>query len=884
MFRRSSLIAATIGALLLGATTRADEVADFLERLGLTQLLAVHLEEQLEEAEGEQRALIVARLADLYAELLETVSEPSARARLEARGRALVSSLPDADAGALRLALLRGTYRTAEAIAENHRLRRNGPEDVARATDALTEIIPKLNQLRGHLETNIELMERRLSRASGYEASSVFADVEKARALYDEATFYYAWALYYQSWLNDRRDNALVAIRAFSELMGLDSFNPDPNEVSVDLRSVEPIARSILGIALCKSLTSSSATAINWLALLEHENTFEPIREEAPVWRMAIWLEHDEFSRVLDELDRYLRGHEQVPLSWLRLVAVHALERGRRDRQANGLVRYAITELAARDALDQVLDLAQRYGTEALGEEGFALLYVRGVMTYSEAREEHGDGDGPTSDSALLEQYDRAAAELEAALAEDDAAGYPDAAAACRRMIGYCRYFQGQFLAARDAFAQAAAQLQPDDEAAEALWMAIVSLDKVASRDRSGSLGRELEALMDRFLREYPSSEYAPRIQLKQALATRRASDEVVDTLLEIPENSEVFPAARRRAAQVLYRLFREASGAAKKGYARRFIDVALPRTMEDMRRLEIDDDVAADELVTRCRMLLEVALADGVMRVAAARQAFTWLEELRDEHGADLSPFEDELGYRRLLERLYANDVDGAVALADELWERDASSIWARLGARAMFNHAHRRWLDVGDDAEIDLGTLRLIDRYGGRILRETAGDPVALASPAVLAYHATVAEADRLIWQRTGDEERGRAALTLYERLLRDRPANARFLRATARLSEALGKPEQALECWRTLLAGSDVRSDVWFEAKFHQVKVLIDLGRLRRAREVLEQHVMLNPDYGPDPWGPRLKGLEQRLIEDEPAASGADDTAPAGEEGGP
>ena len=56
-----------------------------------------------------------------------------------------------------------------------------------------------------------------------------FTEVEQSRALYDECTFYNAWALYYQSWLHERRDNAKVAIRLFSELLELDSFNPDAN-------------------------------------------------------------------------------------------------------------------------------------------------------------------------------------------------------------------------------------------------------------------------------------------------------------------------------------------------------------------------------------------------------------------------------------------------------------------------------------------------------------------------------------------------------------------------------------------------------------------------------------------------------------------------------
>jgi len=879
--RLRRLILLTISVLLFAAAAaplRADDVGAYLERLGLRRLLAVHLEEQLESARGEARDAIVRQLADLYAELLLKVQDPDERALLEQRGRTLVSSLPDQDAGALRLALLRGSYRTAKQIAENHRLRLSSPAEIERAQALLTDIIPRFNQLMGFLDGGIELLERQLARAGGADSAALFTRIEEARALRDECAFYYAWAMYYQSWLNQRRDNALIAIRAFSELLDVDAYNPDLNEVSVDLRSLEPIARSILGVALCKSLTSTSASASNWIDLLEHENTYKPLREEAPIWRIVIWLEHDEFDRARDELARCIDSQREVPAPWLRLIAAQALERGGRDRNATALIRYAVTELASREALDQVLDLAKRYGTDALGEQGFALRYVRGVMTYSEARGIHG-GDGPATDSSIVETFGRAAADLEAALAEPDAGNYTDASAACRRLIGYCRYFQGRYLEARNAFTQAAEALRHDADAAEAMWMAIVSLDKVVEARGSEALAAELDDLMSRFIRRFPSSEYAPKVMLKQALAVTGASEEAVQTLLDIPENSEVYLVARRRAAQVLYQLFRDARGERREGYARRFIDIALPVNTQDMARLGAPGAPPADELVTRCRMLLEVALGEGVARVAAARQAFAWLDELAAAHDADLAQWRDELDYRRVQERLLGGDIAEARALADALWDRAEDSIWSRLASRALFNFAHRQWREAATPAEVDRELLRLIDRYGLRILLETAGDADALKDPAVLSYHATVAEAERLLWEQTHDEQRGRAALSLFEKLLEARPSNARFLQSAAALSQALGKPEQALDCCRRLLAGSEVRSELWFEAKFRQIDILIGLRQFDRAREVLDQHTLLNPDYGPDPWGARLKGLQRKLVDAEAAAGKAGDAAEDG-----
>jgi len=54
---------------------QADEVADYLERLGMQELLAVHLEEQLETMASVDREPVVLQLAHLYAEMLAKVGE-----------------------------------------------------------------------------------------------------------------------------------------------------------------------------------------------------------------------------------------------------------------------------------------------------------------------------------------------------------------------------------------------------------------------------------------------------------------------------------------------------------------------------------------------------------------------------------------------------------------------------------------------------------------------------------------------------------------------------------------------------------------------------------------------------------------------------------------
>src|SRR5690606_24724 len=102
-------------------------------------------------------------------------------------------------------------------------------------------------------------------------------------------------------------------------------------------------------------------------------------------WKIAVYLEHHNFQRVRELMQQHQQSTgDAPPTAWLRLVAAHALEAQGTQRGAAELARDAVTQLAARGELQQVFDLAMRYGTQALGETGFALRYVQGVIEYQQ--------------------------------------------------------------------------------------------------------------------------------------------------------------------------------------------------------------------------------------------------------------------------------------------------------------------------------------------------------------------------------------------------------------------------------------------------------------------------------------------------------------------
>jgi tetratricopeptide (TPR) repeat protein len=602
---------------------------------------------------------------------------------------------------------------------------------------------------------------------------------------------------------------------------------------------------------------------VAWLSLLTHPTTYEPLRTQVPVWEIVIYLEHHEYRDVIEVLENARASQHDVPLPWLRLIAAHTLEEKKSDRFADELSRACVTELAARGELQQVLDLAQRFGIEALGDAGgagFAFKYVQGVIKYQQARTSH-NSEEPTLDAEIGAMYGGAAAALKAAAAEPDAPKYPVPAASCLRLIAWCSFFRGNFLDATAEFEEASSALSGND-AAEALWMAVVSLDKVVEAGRSIEAREQLNGLIDRFLALYPDHPNAARLMVKRSFRIEEASPETVNDLLAVPPSSDVYDLAQGRAADMLYQLFRRSREDDRLGYASQFLSVAVPLISEPPRRRESSHADLAP-FVVRCRQVLEVALAEGVERLVAARAAIDSLEAVNLIDPASVSPHRDEIDCRKVQERLYAGDADAAATLTEELWSRDATSIWSRLAVRSMFKQAFRVWRSAEAEAtpQERQAAVERVARYGGRVLYEFGDEPDALERSGAMGYYTAVADATFALWQSSGDPERAKAALFLYDKLLARRPNSAAFLRAAALLAEKVDRQPRALDHWRRLVAGSEVGSEGWYEAKFHQIQLLAKLDP-PRAREVMNQHKQLNPNFGPSPWGPKIKGLDEQI----------------------
>jgi len=871
-------ILACCAALLTPWSASADDVAAYLERHGLKQLLAVHLQQQMQSAQGEQRDQLAIRLARLYAELLEQIDDPILRTTIEQQSIELLGDVPDRHDDALRLALLRAQYRTVERVFEDHRLRLVNSDELSQAQSSLNELIPKLNDLLDQIERNHRALDQQLSKARGLEARTLSHRVDRTRALLNECRFLLAWANYYQAWLNDTREQAREAQFLFANVLQLPIDRMFPDEVSVDLRSREAIARAILGMALSKSRTASSDSALQWVQLLEHPRTFQPLRAQTPIWKIFIHMQHGEFAHAHNIVRTYIESQQDEPIDpvWLRLIAVHALESIDTEPQALSLARFAMAELTASGKLDQVLNIADRYGTEALGDRGFAAHYVSGVLTYNTARREHGSNK-PAEDDQVIDLYTKAIEKLTAALQTGGTSQYPTAMADAQRLIAWSTYYLGRYRDAADAFQQASARLDPQ-QAPDALWMAVVCLDELSQSSPSPTVAEELRQTADRFLEQYPSSQYAPKLILRRAMHAEQPSETQIEQLLSVPPESDVYRSARQQAANMLYQLFRSNQPPARQQWGMQYIDVAAPLLRSDQLQLGVPDaEIDINVLVNRCRRLLEVALYQGVERVDAAQTALSTLDLIDENNFADVDQYESELEYRRTRLRALAGDLTGATRLADTIWKRDETSRWADLAARVVLHEATARWKQAQQNNRFDRQALNLVIQYGRRIVQRHEQSDGTLDARTLSAYRGTLAEALKRRWEVDGGADNAEAALQQINVLLQTQPNNRRFLRAAGLLAEAADRPQRALQCWRRIVSGTDEQAEGWYEAKYHVIKLLIQLDSAK-AREVMDQHKHLHPEYGPPPWDAKLRELDERLDEarasDTPASDESDE----------
>jgi hypothetical protein len=496
-----------------------------------------------------------------------------------------------------------------------------------------------------------------------------------------------------------------------------------------------------------------------------------------------------------------------------------------------------------------------------MGTEGFIVNYVRGLQAYEHARRAQGDAgenpDEPTKLDPVANQYRAAAALLAGAAGMSDAATFPSERTNAAMVQGLSLFHAGDYEAASRQLELAHQGAATAPQADEALWLALVALDRAVEAGRP-SLTGERDRLVVLYLQSYPAGERAARLVLRQGSGAAMSDAQALSTLLGIAQESPLYATSRRQAARLLYKIYRGASGADRDFAAVRFLGVAEPILALDRDQAlagGAEAQPARESAVALARQVLDVALGVSTPDLARASGAIDTLDRLSKLAGADLGEFAQELMFRRF---------QIALARGDRAEAESSLAVLHQTGGRysdAADRLLYREALDDWTAAPQDPARARSLVEMGKRIIAQFPPGPEPLADAPVAAAFDTIARAALVVWRAEKDAAMRDLALDASKRLKLAGRKTRDVLRRIAELAESGGQAAEALDAWRELLAALPQDSADWYEARYESLRLLA-ASDPARAAEVMQQYKLLHPDFGPAPWGSKLKELDAQL----------------------
>jgi hypothetical protein len=846
----------------------------YLEDRGLHELLAAHLLGRLKEADAQERLKLADRLGAIYVGLLDGAATPQQREQWEKRSQELLQAVPEADSFELRINLAKARYLQAEDIAERWRLRLTTPEEKAEAERTLRAVGSSFTDMGMKLTRKVESLERREGSGPEQDLPALRTELGEARRLRSLAMYYAGWGSYYTGYLAGRPQGADDALLSFGYLLNAPGRQANVERLPEGLLKYEHVARAAIGCALAESLRGRDGAAVLWLDQIQQvEGLPEAVSKQLFARRMAVLGSGKRWGDLAFLIERKRQPSKQDPVKPLevgeaRLLAVVSLEAledtgtpARAKEVVQELADIAMTDLITLGEVKHVQDLVSRYGSSTLGGEGFIVQYVRGMQAYERAREAHrqagGDQEQPSAVESVANLYRAAAGVFETSLKTEDAARFADERANAGLLLGLSRFYAGDLVEAADLFEQAYKTDGEGKAQEDALWLAIVSLDK-ALVDKP-SVRERLTGLSALYLKAYPTSERSAKLLLRQVSAGLISEEKAVEILLGVEKSSPLYEAARRQAATILYGVYRRARGPDKDFAALKFSEIS-----EEL--LRIDRAKAADpkseegkkaieQIIVRVRQVLDAVLGMSAPDLSRAEKAFEVLDAIEADAGVDFKKVEDELTYRRLQVALARSDQAAITRAIDRL--HAIGGRFADAADRLMYKRATGLLSAMPDSADAATDVVS----HGLRVINQFAKDEQGLGDPAVAALYNAVAEAAAKVWRTRHDEVMREKALELDRAMMKRGNPPASVLRRFAELAESAGDTEGALEAWRMLVAGLDRGDPAWFEARYHSLRLLAAFDEIK-AREAMDQHKVLNPEFGPEPWGEKLRELDAQI----------------------
>lgn len=853
-------------------------VERYLQLHGLAQLQATMLRERLAVATGDERLQLAERLGDIYAEMLGENVAVERRVEVERLSRELLEAVPGIDSFALRIKLTKAQYLLAERMSERWRMGLADQAETNEAVRVLSSVRESFRELGRSLNARVESIGRQRRRGTQTDEAALAAQLNDAQSQRSSAFYYAGWSGYYLALLTDRKDIAEAAVQDLGWLLGAEGGPVSLERLRSALLHFEHVARAALAVGLCRSVAGDHGGAVTWMrALRDSTELHESVRNQLFSRQMDVLARAGRWRELADHVAA--RNQHPMDVADARLLAVLAMSMPSRgapdeaDGAAQKLAALAISDLVTRGEVGHVLDLLRRFGTLPVGGEGFIVRYVRGLLAYEEARAAHhdaGEDDAvPTSKAEVSAKYGAAADLLRAAFSSEDASRFPAERVRAGLSLGLAQFYRGRLLEAANRFEETAAQATDPRRREEALWLAIVAFDRLAieGSEEARQRGERLGVV---YMTEFPSTERAAIILLRRADTDEVQIERAIEVLFAVERSSQIYESARRHLGRLLYRAYRGASPERRDAEGARFLGVAEELLDMDEKAVREGDAkaamAAAQAVVVRVRQILDVVLSSAAPELPRAEQALARLDRVANETGMDLNDLRAELTYRRLQIAHAGGQAERVEELLNELTRLGGR--FARSGERLLYRDALLAWQRPGAGVE----DARQVVRFGGRILG-TPDDPGdRLSDDVLLGVADRVSEAAEFLWKNESDEAMRGLSLRLTRQWFERGRWTEGMLRRLGEAAENAHETRLAFEAWNTLSAVYEPGELTWFEARFHAMRLLLDINP-QRGREVVLQHEALYPSFGPEPWGDKIRALvaRARLLPDVPIPGG-------------
>lgn len=883
----SAAIAQSNPADVAVAAASNDELLEaYLADRGLVEPLAAHLRVRLNTGSRDDQLRAAEALGKLYVRMLSETSVPEVRQRLEAQSRELLERVPEADSFDLRIDLAKATYLPVEEVVEQDRLRLASDSARSEAQRVLSLVTPQFEEIASKLQRKVDALEKREAGAREADLDHIRSELSEMRRLRSLSRYYSGWAAYYSAVLARNPRIAQRAMEDFGYLLNAVPGKPATLErLPKGLLKYEHVARAAIACGLCSSMLGNDVEAVRWLDEVEQaEGVPDTVLAQMFSRRLLVYAAASRWADVDVAVRRQRRstgigmGDTPLEIGQARLLAVLALEASR-DPQirpgtralAEKMAQVGLGDLVTAGAVSHVLDLVRLYGTAPMAREGFVVTYVRGLQAFDRARESHLAGGGPAASElaptpALVNAYREAADLLASARSSADASQFPAERAKAGIREGLARLYAGDFAAAAEALEQAATGA-PTKERADALGFAIAALDRAVAGPKP-SLAAHRDELATLYLKEFPQSEYAVKLLLRQTRADRLNDDKALEILLGIPQDSPVYPAARRQAARMLYEAYRQAPENLRDSAALRFADIAEPLLRAEHARAMGERDAAGMEaakgVALRARQLAEVILGMSAPDVPRARAALEALESAANYQGLDTRDLAPELSLRRMQAALATGDQSGVERELSSL--RRTGGVFADFAERILYRNSLKLWKASSGDPNAAMGVVR----HGQRVLETSLAAGVKPGDPSMVALRDAVAEAAVQMYGATHDPVMRDLAAKIDQEQLGLGFRTAPSLRRLAAIAESRNEPAAALDFWTEVASGTSPPADAWFEARYNSIRLLAKVNPVE-ALAAMKQHRVLYPTLGPSPWKERFDELEKSLVIGAPVGGG-------------